>query len=169
MVMPRKPTALQKAEDTWRPDRANPNEPVMEVEAPDCPSDLSKGAKEEWKKIVPLLEQSGIIFKLTQSTLACHCELVAKFYKLCRKTKRNGKLIDDIVETNEGYLDDLLALEKRADSDDRKMLQFSDAIRKFAKEFGLTPASLGGVNAMEKGGGNMKPGNNKKDPNRFFK
>ena len=167
MVMPRKPTALQKAENTWRADRANPNEPVMEVSAPDCPSDLSKRAREEWKAIVPLLEESGIIFKLNQSTLACHCEFVAKFYKLCSKAKRNEKLIDNLNELDDNYLDDLLRLEKRVESDDRRMLQVGDAIRKFAKEFGLTPASLGGVNAMEKGGGNMKPEG--KDKGRFFK
>jgi len=166
MANPRKPTSMKVVEGTFRKDRANPDEPQIEIEVPSCPSNLSPKAKTVWKRVIPLLRDARIITLLHRDTVAEYCELISTSTDLRTETKQNKQLIKQLDEDDEYYISSLLGLKKESRAIRRERLQVAGEIRKYATEFAMTAASQGKANALPE---KKKKTTDKKSKSRFFK
>lgn len=110
--------------------------PRIPFEIPSCPAHLGAAARVEWKRITPLLVAAGLLTQLDRAAVAAYCQawgewaLLETDLKALMKTKGSEALID---RTPSGYKQ-VAAL---AQARDRAL----DRMLRFAKEFGLTPAS----------------------------
>jgi P27 family predicted phage terminase small subunit len=96
---------------------------------PPRPEELSDDAKKEWDRVVPILEEMGILSPLDMAALAGYCHAYAEFNSLQEFLRENG-----YTETS-----------KNGFSIQRPqvaiMNQAAKFMQDFAKQFGLTPAS----------------------------
>lgn len=96
---------------------------------PSCPAYLDATAKKEWKRVMKLLRHRRNIDASDQMALATMCQAYSTMI-----TARKQLAEQDLVfETATGYRqpNPLLAIERNA----------ADLVFRFAREFGLTPAS----------------------------
>ena len=90
----RKPTALKVLQGTFKPCRANPDEPTPEFGAPEIPEYLEGEAALEWNRVVDYLTRTRVIAKGEGSMLAVFCYLHAKFVEA---TKHGGDITASMV------------------------------------------------------------------------
>lgn len=78
--MPRqpKPTSLRVLEGNRgkRPLRNEPKPPPLSPEPPDW---LDAEARAEWERVIPLLDEIGVLARLDRSSLAAYCSLWSKY------------------------------------------------------------------------------------------
>ena len=74
-------------EYTHRPER---NEIDLPAKVPSCPSHLDSEGKKEWKKVVKLLEEMGVITEIDQTTLSIHCEAYSRWIQAKKKIQEDG-------------------------------------------------------------------------------
>lgn len=165
MAYPRKPDPLKVIEGTFRADRSNPDAPAPETEIPSCPPQLSPAAKAEWYRIAPLLENLGIIAKVNRSSLAAYCALYARWIKAEKEIQRQGEVIEMIGATDKETGEPLYTFSKKSPWVDIS-LNCAMEMRRYANEFGLTPASQAKVNAKPKAKDQKAE---EKSAKRFFK
>lgn len=80
---PRKPRALKLLEGTLRPDRDRPEPEFPETEDAEAPSWLNDGpATDEWNRLLPMLEDTGVMTEADISALAHLCNLHGKIVKV---------------------------------------------------------------------------------------
>src|SRR4051812_44355226 len=87
------PTALRILRGNPGKRPINRNEPQMDIGTPSCPKDLLPDAKKEWRRIVPVLRQLGILTKLDGSALAAYCQSKARWLEAERKISETGLVI----------------------------------------------------------------------------
>lgn len=134
-----KPTALKKLEGNPGKRALNHAEPQPEKIAPEMPKGLSKAAKREWNRIVPLLLKLGLLSEIDGKALASYCDAVAiieearkcirergQYYTPFYTDKRTGELVPGEMKTNPAVKD---------------LLKATAMKKAFEIEFGLTPAS----------------------------
>lgn len=150
MGRPRKPTQLHIVTGTARNDRMNPDEPQPGIEIPSCPPGLSAGAKTEWRRISPILEDMGLLSNMDRSALAAYCETYGRWMRSLKEIQKGG----EVIETPNGSLQvsPWVSIARNAEKE----------IRQFCSEFGMTPASRSKVSATDP----AKKQTDKKD--RFF-
>ena len=104
---------------------------------PPCPSWLSREGKAEWKRIVPKLEELGIIDEVDRASLATYCETWNQFYRAIKPIRKEG----ETFKTPAGYIQQHPAV---------AILNASrQALIKYAAQFGLTPSGRVGLAAKE--------------------
>ena len=92
-----------------------------------APGYLSCEAKKEWRRVVPVLEDMGVMGgHADYAQLECYCESVAEFRDVVSQLKRLGPLTPQTMK-----LTDVLV--KRRDN-------ATVRIRRFGRIFGLSPA-----------------------------
>jgi P27 family predicted phage terminase small subunit len=125
-----KPTALRIAEGNPGKRPINDREPTPEVGEPDCPEHLHGDAREEWRRIVPLLLDLGLLSRVDRSALACYCVAWGRHLAAEKQLSRNGRLT---VETENGNAipNPLIGISNTA----------AKLAHKFLIEFGLTPST----------------------------
>lgn len=103
------------------------------------PSWLSPTARVEWKRVVPQLCKLGVITKLDQAVLAGYCQAVAEYLESTRVLNVEGLLVEQIIYAR----DSGKAVGARKAQHPMVAIQRSAyaIMRRFASEFGLTPAS----------------------------
>lgn len=134
---PRKPTNLKILEGTYRKDRAK-NEPKPKPIAPKKPAWLKDKAARAWKDFGRELEPLGLLTTIDGpafAMLCLHYSLAAEAYK---EIQTNG--IYDIDEHGCQRKSPLLQV----------LRDQSAAFKTYAVQFGLTPASRGGLDLPEK-------------------
>jgi P27 family predicted phage terminase small subunit len=109
---------------------------------PNCPRWLPVEGRREWARIVPVLDNLGLLSVVDRATLAAYCDAWARLREASEDVTRRGLTIEterqrfsrngtllatDIVELTNP------SVKIAADAAER--------IRRFATEFGLTPAS----------------------------
>lgn len=113
------------------------------VVVPVCPQHLGPSARGEWKRITPHLVNAGLITELDRAALAAYCQawgewalLEAKVKSLMMAKGPDGmeRGADALVDITPSGYKQVAAL---AQARDRAL----DRMLRFAKEFGLTPAS----------------------------
>ena len=110
--------------------------PRIPFEIPSCPAHLGVAARAEWKRITPLLVTSGLLTQLDRAVLSAYCQawgewaLTETDLKTAQKELGSKALID---RTPSGYKQVAALAQVRNGALDRML--------RFAKEFGLTPAS----------------------------
>ena len=136
------PTAVLEARGSTVPGRRRTGEPRPPVEAPGCPSWLSREARAEWRRVVAELERMGVIAKADRAALTVYCEawgdFVALRAEIDRRIKAAGPGGYDVV-ISAGLLN---AKNKTA-----------DRLVRAAQQFGLTPAARARVRTEEQGDG----------------
>jgi P27 family predicted phage terminase small subunit len=117
----------------------NHNEPKPTLGAPGCPTWLVTEAKAEWRRIVPKLDELGMLTKVDRAALATYCEAWATFVYAQREVHTHGILITE-VET--------ISIDGRViycrTTKNPAIIVARDAanlVRQFCAEFGLTPSA----------------------------
>lgn len=106
---------------------------------PPAPHWLSDLAREEWERIVPMLEASKVMSPRHQQTLAAYCDSLADMIEADRELKANGATFMD----DKGRVSNHPAWNRKRDARNQML--------KFASEFGLTASALARVSAVENG------------------
>lgn len=76
--------------------------PSLKVEAPPCPSFLTKDAKAEWRRIVKDLEILGLITKVDRAELAVYCQAWGDWKQAREKIEELGES-GMVANTPSGY------------------------------------------------------------------
>jgi P27 family predicted phage terminase small subunit len=133
---PPKPTALKKAQGTYRKSRAPKNEIQPPPGDPGCPPYLDEIGRGEWNRIVPELEKLGVLSVVDRATLEGYCSN----YSLARqyqKIAEDKPIVSTPVYTKGGELEHIEKPNPAA-SEARKHWAL---VKQFAAEFGLTPSA----------------------------
>jgi len=135
-----KPTNLKLLEGTFRPDRANKNEPKPDPGIPDPPECLSPVALEKWKRITPELESLGLLTQIDGDALARYCQ----HYAIWVEAVGNVQEIGLVVKSKKGnpIQNPYLGIANRA----------NDILAKLESEFGMTPSSRTRIGVGPKAG-----------------
>ncbi|KQM68785.1 hypothetical protein ASE76_13895 [Xylophilus sp. Leaf220] len=106
------------------------------VQLPPCPQHLGTEARAEWKRIGPHLVTAGLVTEMDRAALAAYCQAWGEWTVLERRVKdmmvKSGA--DALVDVTPSGYKQVAAM---AQARDRAL----DRMLRFAKEFGLTPAS----------------------------
>jgi P27 family predicted phage terminase small subunit len=122
------PTNNLKLRGSWRADLRE-GEPVAPNGAPRCPSKLDAVGKEEWRRIVPLLQGMGILSLVDKAELAQYCQAWSDFWTATEKVREMG----ETFTTPQGYIakNPWVTIKHEA----------SLRLHKFCAEFGFSPSS----------------------------
>lgn len=89
-----KPDALKKLQGNpgKRPlNNDAPKFPIFDKEdLPKPPSWLNTPAKKEWKRLVPILHQAGVLTQADTGTLAAYCQAFGEFIEATKLAKAKG-------------------------------------------------------------------------------
>ncbi len=108
------------------------------VEIPGCPPHLLAGAKREWKRITPLLEELGLISHLDRTVLAVYCQAYARWEDVEREIKAQGdKGLQDMTPSGYRQMSVLLQISNR----------MSEQLFRCMRELGLSPSARAGLRA----------------------
>ena len=136
MGRPRTPTALKVVKGTAQACRMNKNEPKPPPGLPSCPPHLSDEAKAEWRRITPKLKEMRLLSHVDRAALAGYCELWARWQKAEKMIQESG----EVITTPNGSLQ----VSPWISIAHRSLVE----LRKFASEFGLSPASRSKVSTL---------------------
>lgn len=147
---PPTPTALRLLNGNPGKRAMNHNEPKLPPAVPDPPAHLSKIARDEWRRLVVVLQGAGMLTNADRTCLAMYCQVYGRWVTAERKVSRQGT----VVKTKTGYpiQNPQLAVATRA----------FEQLRSLMGELGLSPASRSRINAD-----GPPPGANP-DEDRFF-
>ena len=137
------PTRMKLLRGTFRADRGNPQEPKPIGKAR-CPRWLPRLAREEWKRVAPLLEAQGVLTDWDQTAFAGYCTAVADLREAEKIIKREGYVGTSVQG---GQTRHPAVIVKN---------QALELIKKLAAEFGLTPSSRTKIRARK--AGELSPG-----------
>lgn len=104
---------------------------------PPAPGWLCDIAREEWDRIVPMLEASKVMSQRHQQTLAAYCDSFADMVQADVELKANGTTLMD----DKGRVSNHPAWMRKRDARNQML--------KFAAEFGLTASALARVSAVD--------------------
>jgi len=126
----KKPTALKVLQGNPGRRPLPENEPVLKVEIPRPPPNLSKEAKKHYRKVAKQLADCKVLTLLDGDALAIYCEAYARWSRAHDELTKDP---DWIVYTEKGYpmTTPWLAISSKA----------FDQMRALLAEFGMTPAS----------------------------
>lgn len=127
------PTAIKLARGTFRADRSASNEIEPAIGTPKMPAWLDKTARAEWRRVVPQLEETGVLTRVDGSTLEGYCSNYSAAVRLQQLADA-----EPLIEGLHGKK------ENPAASAARKHWQL---VRQFAAELGLSPAARTRVGA----------------------
>lgn len=139
---PPEPSEVKKANGTYRADRAARNEVKAKPGVPKCPAFLKGEARKEWARVVPHLEQLGILSEIDQGRLADYCAAHALAVDATKKYTGRGKDGGLMVTINgsQRVRNPLLKIAQEARAQARLLGQ----------EFGLTPSARSRISAPDK-------------------
>lgn len=124
-----KPTALKILEGNPGKRPLPKNEPKPKPTAPKCPSNISRKAKAEWKRIAPKLERIGILTEIDGSALAAYCQAYSRWVEAEEKLKDEDLTV---TTANGNVLQNPLV-----NIANKQML----LMHRYLTEFGMTPSS----------------------------
>jgi P27 family predicted phage terminase small subunit len=158
---PPKPSALKKAQGTYRKSRA----PAKEIEptpgAPECPEQLDEIGRAEWLRIVPELERVGVLTVVDRVALEGYCAN----YSLARQYQAEAErepLVEVPIQTKGGDVHYVIKPNPAAGEARRHWA----LVKMFAAEFGLTPSARTRVGKPPGGSGSGDGA--PKDPDEAF-
>ena len=138
-----KPTALKVLQGNPGKRKLNKNEPVIPVgknlEPPEYLDDI---AIAEWRRVVPILEESGVLTLVDVTAMAAYCAAVSMMVNAQNEFKQNELIYE--VEHREGG-----KTKRRNPWVDIQVKAF-EVIRAFSSEFGLTPSSRSKIQLPKK-------------------
>ena len=126
---PRKPSAWRRAEGNRGKRAWNHAEPVPPRDLPRCPSHLGTEARREWRRLVGVLHDMGVITAIDRAVLAAYCQAWGRWVEAETKLKETPLLI----RTPSGYVQQSpwLSVANRQ----------KELMGRYMAEIGLTPAA----------------------------
>ena len=112
-------------------------EPQPSPGLPSCPDHLSKGAKAEWRRIVPELKAAGLLSKIDRTELALYCQAYDRWKEAEKMLNEKGPLFK--TASGNVITSPMLWVANKA----------AEQCHKFLVEFGMTPASRGRINMSQ--------------------
>jgi len=101
------------------------------------PAYLSKEARKEWKRVLPLLEARGSVTEADAMALTVYCEAVSRYVAALKSLEQKGQTISTVVLDSNGQ-----AHSSAKPNPSLKIAETCErTIRAFLREFGLTPAT----------------------------
>jgi P27 family predicted phage terminase small subunit len=131
-----KPSAVKRLMGTFRADRAR-GEAHVATSVPSCPKWMSAAAKAEWRRLVPLLRDAGLLTRLDRGVLASYCTAWARLEEAERHIAEDGA----VIRTPNGY--EQKSAWAGIASESAKLVE------RFGAHLGLSPASRARVPAQE--------------------
>lgn len=134
---PPKPTAIKILEGNRGRRKLNENEPQPRGDIPNCPSFLTKGAREEWRRMMPILESARVMTAADMACLAGYCQAYGRWKEAEEELKKIEKKRDGnsgiLIKTSNGNViqNPLLGIINR-----QLMI-----MNRFSTELGITPSS----------------------------
>ena len=125
----------------------NKNEPHYEAVCPPAPSHLSYAAKQEWKRLAPILASRGLLTDAWLGTFEALCEAYGDWRQASKQVKRLKGAI--VFTTPKGFK----SIEPIVGYRDRARLAYV----KIGGLFGLNPAENGRLGIGGKDGGEVDP------------
>jgi P27 family predicted phage terminase small subunit len=127
----KKPTKLKLLQGNPGEKKLNENEPepVVENDDPKPPSWLNKTAKGEWERVVSELRRLELLSLVDHPSFAAYCQSYGRFVEAEKIIKKQGMTFT----TDNGYIQQ----RPEVGIANKSM----EHMKKFAGEFGLTPAS----------------------------
>lgn len=119
-----------------RPKSHFESEPKPAQGAPTPPTTLKGESLAEWRRIVPALDEIGMLSKVDRAALVCYCLAWAEFVDCQRVIKKDGAehtLPNGVVCLSRTY---------------QRMERARKAILDFGRQFGLVPAARAGLGAV---------------------
>ena len=134
---PPKPTALKKLQGTLKKSRVNINEWKPPAGAPKMPAHFKGHAAREWRRVVPMLLDAGLLTLADAPTLEAYCETYARWKDAAAIVDAEGL----VVEAKQGPVPHpAVNIEKAARKD----------CMEFAQRFGFDPSSRSKLAAPKK-------------------
>lgn len=124
-----KPSALKRLQGNPGKRRLNAAEP-QPGGVPKCPPHLDREAKREWKRISQELIALGLLTNVDRASLAAYCAAFSRWAEAEKNLQKFGTVIKS-PKSGFPIQNPFLGVANTA----------LDQMRKFATEFGLTPAS----------------------------
>jgi P27 family predicted phage terminase small subunit len=138
------PTPILKLRQSWR-GKVRGDDLALDQKPPARPQWLQGEGKKCWERLCPILHKAGLVTELNRETLALLCSAWADFVEAesqfaANRNKDGSRAL--MIQTAKGAIQEnpLLYARKRA----------WDQVFKAAACFGLTPADLSSVRAVEK-------------------
>lgn len=125
---PRKPTHLKVIEGNPGKRRLAP-EVKAPPQRPRAPSWMSQYAKSVWRRLVPLLDELGVLTAVDRDTMTAYCEAVATFKAATEAIAKTGVLVQG-RRKGEAIKNPALQIQRDA----------SRLIATYSAMFGLSPA-----------------------------
>ena len=132
---PKLPEDVRRRRGTLQKCRTNAAAPDVEHGRPVAPDWLGEDARKEWARIVPLLDSAGLLTRVGRAALAGYCTAWGELAEAQRALLRDGSAVIDG--------DGLPMLSPQI----MRAQQARDAILRFGREFGMTPAAAASVRA----------------------
>lgn len=100
------PTQLKVLRGNPGHQKLNRQEPKPAPIVPNCPSWLTRAAKREWRRIVPVLDAIGLLTQADMSALAGYCQSYARWVEAEEEITRLGLIVEtgELVEPEEGFV-----------------------------------------------------------------
>jgi P27 family predicted phage terminase small subunit len=102
---------------------------------------LTPEARKEWERVVPELEQLGVVALVDRAALACYCVAWADFVEACGHLATESKVL---IEDGRSKRNPWTMLKRQAE----------EGVRRFAAEFGLTASARVRLQGLGKQDGN---------------
>lgn len=133
---PPKPTKLKILTGNPGKRPLNDREPMPAVEAPKMPAWLSRRAKDEWRRIVPILLNLGLLTRVDLAALVGYCQSFAEVEEATRILNREGRIIERDIYSRNG---DWVGTAKELHPAVKLQHEASNRVKAFLTEFGLSP------------------------------
>jgi P27 family predicted phage terminase small subunit len=92
-----KPTALKLLNGNPGKRKLNRDEPKVEAGRPEAPAFLTDTAREEWFRVIPQLEASGVLAKIDGTALASYCMAFSRWIEAEGQISEYGVLIEEPI------------------------------------------------------------------------
>ena len=121
--------------------------PQFDSLAPECPERLNGTAKEEWERIIPELENLGLLTIADKATFELYCQVYGECVELEEFIKANGMTYVHVKKNKFGQvISEYVTQYPQVSQLDRKR----NLLIKICAEFGLTPSSRGRISLTPK-------------------
>ena len=134
------PTKILEQRGSWRAGTRK-DEPAPSSKLPRCPSWLDDVAHKEWKRIVAELQKMELIGAADYAVIVGYCEAWSRYKDAVEKVQQAGVLV---ISKKDGEIRRSPMVFVLKDS--------REAMLKFARELGLSPAARASVTTIGKTG-----------------
>lgn len=137
------PSAVKKLRGNPGKRKVNKAEPKPKSSAPEMPAGLPPLAIAEWKAIVPMLAQLGVLTEIDGKALAAYCEYFAQWRQALDEVRERGITVEEpIVKFADGE-SEIIGYKYKRNPAVSIANDAAKLMKSFLVEFGLTPSSRG--------------------------